>query len=149
MGENARFKSRHVRVETRVLKTLACRNGFWTSCKQWYIQWNAGTACVSECVLKTRVRVFVLALLSSHVIPNLSANPIVHKLLVHRIWLYHPPKGPQMRKTIQNNLHKVLKIDAAFPQRNGNLWANVFVNILPSLNLGNWFRSAGYNFPSD
>ena len=23
------------RIETRVLKTLACRNGFWTSFKQW------------------------------------------------------------------------------------------------------------------
>ena len=27
-GENARFKNGHARVETRVLKTLACRNGF-------------------------------------------------------------------------------------------------------------------------
>ena len=35
MGENARFKNGHARVETRVLKTLACRNGFWTSFKQW------------------------------------------------------------------------------------------------------------------
>ena len=31
MGENARFKNGHARVETRVLKILACRNGFWTS----------------------------------------------------------------------------------------------------------------------
>ena len=31
MGENARFKNGHARVETRVFKTLACRNGFWTS----------------------------------------------------------------------------------------------------------------------
>ena len=31
MGENARFKNRRARVEMRVLKTLACRNGFWTS----------------------------------------------------------------------------------------------------------------------
>ena len=31
MGENARFKNGHARVETRVLKTLACRNGFRTS----------------------------------------------------------------------------------------------------------------------
>ena len=73
MGENARFKNGHARVETRVLKTLACRNGFWTSFKAMVdsvsvrfknarvekmplnirIQWNAGTACVSECVLKT------------------------------------------------------------------------------------------------
>ena len=30
MGENARFKNGHARVEMRV-KTLACRNGFWTS----------------------------------------------------------------------------------------------------------------------
>ena len=29
------LKNRHARVETRVLKTLACRNGFWTSFKQW------------------------------------------------------------------------------------------------------------------
>ena len=28
MGENARFKNGHARVETRALKTLACRNGF-------------------------------------------------------------------------------------------------------------------------
>ena len=28
MSENARFKNGHARVETRVLKTLACRNGF-------------------------------------------------------------------------------------------------------------------------
>ena len=28
MGDIARFKNRHARVETRVLKTLACRNGF-------------------------------------------------------------------------------------------------------------------------
>ena len=35
MGENARFKNGHARVEPRVLKTLACRNGFWTSFKQW------------------------------------------------------------------------------------------------------------------
>ena len=34
-AENARFKNGHARVETRVLKTLACRNGFWTSFKQW------------------------------------------------------------------------------------------------------------------
>ena len=27
MGENARFKNGHARVETRSLKTLACRNG--------------------------------------------------------------------------------------------------------------------------
>ena len=60
-------------VETRVLKTLACRNGFWTSFEALLdsvsarfknarvekmplnirIQWNAGTACVLECVLKT------------------------------------------------------------------------------------------------
>ena len=30
-GESARFKNGHARVETCVLKTLACRNGFWTS----------------------------------------------------------------------------------------------------------------------
>ena len=35
MGGNARFKNGHARVETRVLKTPACRNGFWTSFKQW------------------------------------------------------------------------------------------------------------------
>ena len=29
------FKNGHARVETRVLKTLACRNGFRTSFKQW------------------------------------------------------------------------------------------------------------------
>ena len=29
MGGNARFKNGHARVETRVLKTLACRNGFF------------------------------------------------------------------------------------------------------------------------
>ena len=29
------LKNGHARVETRVLKTLACRSGFWTSCKQW------------------------------------------------------------------------------------------------------------------
>ena len=72
MDENARFKNRHARVETRVLKTLACRNGFWTSFQAMVdsvsvrfqnarvekmplnirIQWNAGTVCVSECVLK-------------------------------------------------------------------------------------------------
>ena len=72
MGENARFKKGHARVEMRVLKTLARRIGFWTSFSamvdsvsvrfknarvskndvfkhiriQW---WNAGTACVSEC----------------------------------------------------------------------------------------------------
>ena len=28
MGANARFKNGHARVETSVLKTLACRNGF-------------------------------------------------------------------------------------------------------------------------
>ena len=32
MGENARFKNGHrLRRSARVLKTLACRNGFWTS----------------------------------------------------------------------------------------------------------------------
>ena len=35
MGENAGFKNGHARVETRVLKILACRNGCWTSFKQW------------------------------------------------------------------------------------------------------------------
>ena len=30
MGENTRFKNGHARAETRVLRTLACRNGFWT-----------------------------------------------------------------------------------------------------------------------
>ena len=29
------LKTDTLRVETRVLKTLACRNGFWTSFKQW------------------------------------------------------------------------------------------------------------------
>ena len=29
-GENASLKNGHTRVETRVLKALACRNGFWT-----------------------------------------------------------------------------------------------------------------------
>ena len=70
MGENA-----HARVETRVLKKLACRNGFLdlfsamvdsvsvrfkkrlacrkNAFKHSFLQWNAGTACVSECVLKT------------------------------------------------------------------------------------------------
>ena len=28
-------KNGHARAETRILKTLACRNGFWTSFKQW------------------------------------------------------------------------------------------------------------------
>ena len=31
MGENMRLKNGHARVETSVFKTLACRNGFWTS----------------------------------------------------------------------------------------------------------------------
>ena len=72
MGANAPFKNGHARVERRVLKTLARRNGFWTSFEQFidsvsvrfknarvekvpvniHMQWNAGTACVSECVLK-------------------------------------------------------------------------------------------------
>ena len=34
MGENARFENGHARVETHVLKTLECRNGFWTCFKQ-------------------------------------------------------------------------------------------------------------------
>ena len=34
MDGNARFKNGHARVETRVLKTLACRNGFWTSLRE-------------------------------------------------------------------------------------------------------------------
>ena len=34
MGENARSKNGHARVETRVLKTLACRNGFWS---KWFL----------------------------------------------------------------------------------------------------------------
>ena len=36
MGENARFKNGHARVETRVLKTLAYHAyGFWPSFKEW------------------------------------------------------------------------------------------------------------------
>ena len=31
MGENACFKNGLARVETHALKTIACRNGFWTS----------------------------------------------------------------------------------------------------------------------
>ena len=34
-GQNVRFKNGHTRVETRVLKTRACRNRFWTSFQQW------------------------------------------------------------------------------------------------------------------
>ena len=73
MGFQGRVLKTDTRVETRVLKILACRNGFWTSLisngrqrvgasnnahvakvpLNIRIQWNAGTACVSECVLKT------------------------------------------------------------------------------------------------
>ena len=69
MGENARFKNGDARVETRVLKTLACRMVFGPMVDSVSvrfknarvekvplnirIQWNAGTACVSGCVLKT------------------------------------------------------------------------------------------------
>ena len=73
MGENARFKNGHARVKTRVLKTIACRKGFFgpllsnvrqpvgafkkRTCQKMLLnipmQCNAGTACVSECVLKT------------------------------------------------------------------------------------------------
>ena len=73
MGENARLKNGHARVETRVLKTLGCRKMSEASLSilvnsvsvrfksahvekmplNIHIQWNAGTACVSECVLKT------------------------------------------------------------------------------------------------
>ena len=73
MGENARFENGHARVETRVLKSLGCRNKMWEASVSigrqrvgaFYtrlrveelplnirIQWNAGTACVSECVPK-------------------------------------------------------------------------------------------------
>ena len=71
MGENARFKNGHARVETRVLQTLACQKkseaslsigrqrvgAFWNARVEKMalnirIQWNAGTACMSECVLK-------------------------------------------------------------------------------------------------
>ena len=74
MGENARFKNGHARAETRVLKTdtrvsklfldLFLSNGRQrvgvfknarvekNAFKHTRIQWNAGTACVSECVLK-------------------------------------------------------------------------------------------------
>ena len=35
-GQKRAFRKKgHARVESRVLKTLACRNGFWTSFKQW------------------------------------------------------------------------------------------------------------------
>ena len=44
-NENTRFKIGH--VETRDVKTLACRNAFWTSFKQWQ------TAC--RCVLRKRM----------------------------------------------------------------------------------------------
>ena len=46
MGENARFKNGHARVETRVLKTLACRKSAGGSPK------HRQTA--RWCVLKTR-----------------------------------------------------------------------------------------------
>ena len=35
MGENARFKNGHARVETRVLKTLACRKNVGDLFKHW------------------------------------------------------------------------------------------------------------------
>ena len=70
MGENVRFKNGHAHVGTRVFKTLAYRNGFCQAmvdsvsvrlktlaCRKnalnIRIQWNTGTACVSECVLRT------------------------------------------------------------------------------------------------
>ena len=73
MGENARFENGHARVETRVLKNTSMSKWFFDLFSAMVdsvsvrfknarvkkmllnirIQWNAGTACVSECVLKT------------------------------------------------------------------------------------------------
>ena len=73
MGEGVRFKNGHARVETRVLKTLECRKkyrrlllsigrqrvGAFKNARvekmplNILIQWNEGTACLSECILKT------------------------------------------------------------------------------------------------
>ena len=76
MCEKARLKNGHARLDTRVLKNAkrvkkkseaslhwktACRGvsknarveKMLLNSKHSYLQWNAGTACVSECMLKT------------------------------------------------------------------------------------------------
>ena len=35
MGENTRFKNGHARVETRMLKMLACRKNVGGFCRHW------------------------------------------------------------------------------------------------------------------
>ena len=56
MGENARFKNGHARVETRSNGRQRVKRVSKTRFEKMPLnirkQWNAGTACVSECVLK-------------------------------------------------------------------------------------------------
>ena len=106
MGENARFKNGHARVETRVFKNTSvskkCQRFPWALVDSVpvrfksarvekmplyiCIQWNAGTGCVSECVLKT------LACRGLHVGPSKIGRHLV-VVWIGGVWNGHFPES--------------------------------------------------------